>query len=716
MKYLYKYTPEIILLVYVLIFLGFKSPEREWDRVINSDGKGYYAYLPAIFIYHDFQFRFVEQYEAQYYPANRSVFKEFRNDANGRKVNKYFPWMAIVWLPFFLFGHILAWLELFPMDGYSLPYQYSIALSALLFLWLGARWLQKLLKKFGSDDRTAAFLTLTITLGTNLVFFTVVEPSMTHVYSFALITGFAFTTWKLFHAYQPKLFVRSLLLITLIFLIRPTNLLVLLLVPFIAGNRDVLAETFRKVTSDKKALIRGVIESMILLAVPVILWYLQTGKPFVYTYGEEKLNFIQPHVMNILFSFNRGWFLYTPVALVSIFGFAALYRQNRYRFYWLAGFLLLFVYTASCWWVWYYASKCGQRVFIDIYVAVALLLLFLFSYFRTRKMKRLLSAILILLVSLNLLQFYQHATWIFPPFNITGAIYRGSFFSLTQKARVYIPADGIAGKKSFINDMEAGRGTPWMNSGTRNDTVFHQGHWSSKADRKSPYSVGLEDTLKPLFSTENRLIQVRGWVLSPRETTEATLVVDFQSHGRSLSYNQFILDKFVPVDKWTPVEAAFYVPREMPADGVVKIYFFNPSALYKLYPSADHSLHPAVCRNRGSSGADSAAFRSEHDCHHRGDPADRHCQEKRHHDGGLCIDCTAPGRKEFDRSHLSGMPDALPSDHDDHNGRTSGCRSPCTRLGCRRRTAASPGDFHCRRPDFQPDADPVHHSGGLHLS
>ncbi|MCX6306530.1 MAG: hypothetical protein NT040_16320 [Bacteroidetes bacterium] len=583
MKYLYKYTPEIILVIYILIFLGFKSPERNWDRVINSDGKGYYAYLPAVFIYSDFQFRFVEQYEAQYYPANRSVFKEFRNDAGDRKVNKYFPGMAILWLPFFLFGHLMAWLEMFPRDGYSLPYQYSIALSALLFLWLGARWLQQLIRRFGSNDRTAAFITVAVTLGTNLIFFTVVEPSMTHVYSFALITGFVLTTFKLFHDYQPKWFVKSLLLATLIFLIRPTNMLILMLVPFIAGDRKILSRVSGQVLADRRTLIRGAIQALLLLAVPIVLWYLQTGKPIVYTYGDEKLNFLHPHMLNILFSFNRGWFVYTPVALVSILGFAWLYRQNRFRFYWLAGFLLLFIYVVSCWWVWYYASKCGQRVFIDIYVVVALLLLFLFNYLKTGTRKRLFSAILVLLISLNLVQFYQHAKWIFPPYNITGAIYRGSFFSLTQKARVYIPDESIAGRTSMKNDMETDQGHSWMNSGTRNDTVFHQGRWSSKTDRKAPYSVGLEDTLGPLFKTGNRIILVRAWILSPKETTEATLVVDYQSKGKSLSYNQFILDKYAGADKWTPIEAAFYVPGDLPPNGVAKIYFFNPSALYKFY-------------------------------------------------------------------------------------------------------------------------------------
>ena len=491
--------------------------------------------------------------------------------------------MAILWLPFFLFGHLLAWLELFPMDGYSLPYQYSIALSALLFLWLGARWLQKLLKQFGSDDRTAAFITIAITLGTNLLYFAVVEPSMTHVYSFALITGFALTTYKLFHNYQPKWLVKSLLLITLIFLIRPTNLLIIILIPFIAGDRATLSRTFTHILADKRALIRGLIQALILLAVPITLWYLQTGKPLVYAYGSEKLNFLQPHMLNILFSFNRGWFLYTPLALVSMVGFAGLYRQSHYRFYWLAGFLLVFIYVASCWWVWYYASKCGQRVFIDIYIVVAFLLLFLFNLITSTNGKRLFSAILILLISLNLVQFYQHAKWIFPPFNITGEIYQRTFFSLTRQAKSYIPDEGIVGNISFSNDLESNKLSPWMNSGTRNNTEFHHGNRSSKTDKGTPYSIGLEDTLRRHFSTNNRIMLVKAWVFAPREVTEAALVVDYQSGGKSVSYNQFILDKYVPADEWTPMEVAFYVPADLPVDGVVKVYFFNPSALYEFY-------------------------------------------------------------------------------------------------------------------------------------
>ena len=583
MKSVYKFTPGIIVILYVLLFIGFKSPERPWDRIINSDGKGYYAYLPAIFIYHDLQFRFVEQYEYQYYPSNKSVFKEFRQDDGGHVVNKYFPGLAIIWLPFFLFGHFMALLEIFPQDGYSLPYQYAIAFSAFLFLWLGAKWLMKLLKCFGADAGTAAWLTALVTLGTNLVFYVIVEPSMTHVYSFALITGFLYAGFRFFHDYQPKWFVRTLLSFTLIFLIRPTNGLLLLMLPFLAGSFQVMKDSFGKVLSDKKTLLRGVIQVLILISIPVILWILQTGRPFVYSYGEEKLNFLSPNIFHILFSFNRGWFIYTPVALVSMIGFAGLYRANKFRAAWLMAFLVVFIYTLSCWWVWYYASKCGQRVFIDIYPVVALLLLFLWQMIKRPLLRLVFAGIMVLLVAFNMMQFYQHARWIFAPYTITGEIYSDCMFSFSRKTKVYLPEEGIVKIKSSMNDMEKDYGHGWMNPRTLNDTVYHGGHWSSKADRKIPYSAGLETATDSLFSTANRIIRIKAYVFSPKEITEGTLVVDYQNQGKSLSYNQFILDEFVPADIWTPIEVAFYVPVKFPKTGSVKIYFFNPSPIYKLY-------------------------------------------------------------------------------------------------------------------------------------
>ncbi|MCX6268524.1 MAG: hypothetical protein NTW16_14405 [Bacteroidetes bacterium] len=583
MKYLCKYTAEIILVIYVLLFLGFKSPEKTWDRVINSDGKGYYAYLPAIFIYHDLQFGFVEQYESSYYPSNRSVFKEFRNKEGDRTVNKYFPGLAILWLPFFLFAHLIAWLRGSPMDGYSLTYQYSIALSALIFLYLGAKWLQKLLKAFGSGEKVAALIVVAATLGTNLIFYTIIEPSMTHVYSFALITAFLLVNYKLFHEYRSGWFAGSLFLFVLIILIRPTNVLIIFLVPFLAGSRENLIQTLRNLWQEKRTIILGAIPAVILLAIPVMLWYLQAGKWFVYSYGDEKLNFMHPQMFRILFSYNRGWFLYTPLAFIALFGFPGLFKRSRFQFFWLLIFLVLYIYTASCWWVFYYASKCGQRVFIDILPVMAVLLMFAVGLFSANRWKRVVSGIIILLISLNIIQFYQHTQWIFPPYNINKPIYWNSFFSLTKQAKIFLPMEGILAERTFTNDMEKDQGQAWLNPGTRNDSEFHQGHWSSLSDQTIPYSVGFVTRPDSLFVTGNRIIRIEAFVLKPGKKTEATLVVDFETDGKSVSYNALTLDSYTREGRWTRIEAAFYVPLNLPLNGSVKIYFFNPSPDQKLF-------------------------------------------------------------------------------------------------------------------------------------
>ena len=574
--------PEILLLVFIVLFIGFKSPEHAGDRVIDGDGKGYYTWLPAIFIYHDLQFGFSEQIEAAYYPGKRTAVGGFVVETGDGKVNKFIPGMAILWLPFFLFGHLMAWLEMYPTDGYSLPYQYAIALSALVFLWLGARWLIKLLGAFGASERLAAFVTAVTVLGTNLVYYTVAEPSMTHVYSFALLTGFALSVHRLFHDFGPKWIVRTMVVFALIILVRPVNGLVILLVPFFAGSAETMQQTLRATLEEKRALFRGSIQSLLLLSVPVVLSYLQAGKPFAYTCGHETFDLLSPNIADILFSFNRGWFVYTPIALVSLAGFAGLLRRNRFALLWLAGFLLVFTYVVSCWGAWHYDSRCGQRVFVDIYAMTGLLLFFLLSSAGNR-WKKILQGLLILLVALNLVQFYQHLRGVFPAITITKEIYFDVFPRLRPQARVWVPGDAIAAEKIFRHDMEEPLGKPWMNAGTLTDSVQFAGNRSSKVDSRLPYSAGLEAGTDSLFSAPGRVVQVTAQLLSPRAVPEAVMVVDFQAGGRSVSYNQFPLEKYVPAGEWTAVQAAFHVPLNLPPGASVKVYFFNPSAIWTVY-------------------------------------------------------------------------------------------------------------------------------------
>jgi hypothetical protein len=581
MKYIYRFTPEIILLVYIGLFFGFKGPNKPWDRVINSDGKAYYAYLPAIFIHKDLSYKFVEDYEWVYYPHDKAAFKEFRMKAGNGVVNKTYPGMALVWTPFFLTAHFVAYLELYPLDGYSPPYQYMIAIASLFFLWLGARTLMRLLMRFGASSKNAAFIAAVITLGTNLVYYTITEGSMTHVYSFALITSFLLCAYNLTHSLKTKWFGLSMFLLALIILIRPTNVLVLLLLPFVTGNRERLRSTLALLKEKKASAIRGAVIFLLLMFVPFLLWKLQCGKWIVYSYGSEGFSFLHPHFLDILTSYNRGWFVYTPVAFVSLFGFINLWRKSWFHALNLMLFLVLFTYVASSWWVWYYASKCGQRVFVDILFVPALLLVFLYGGMSSVSLKRILTGLLIALSALNIFQYYQHTRWIFPPYVITAEIFWDSFFSTDKTAKAYLPADGITGIREYENDLE--KELAWMNNSSRTNLVSYSGGWSSKVDTILPYSTGLEVRADSMFTTKNRIIRVSAMVLSPKDRPEATLVADFTDNGKGFSYNPFYLKTFVIPDEWVKVQVAFYVPADLPASGIAKVYFYNPDKYLPLF-------------------------------------------------------------------------------------------------------------------------------------
>ena len=67
------------------------------------------------------------------------------------------------------------------------------------------------------------------------------------------------------------------------------------------------------------------------------------------------------------------------------------------------------------------------------------------------------------------------------------------------------------------------------------------------------------------------------------------------------------------------------------------------------------------------------------------------------------------------RRDLSGLPAALPADHDDDDGRDPRRLAADARHRHRLRTAPAARHRHCRRPDLQPVADAVHHAGDLSL-
>ena len=127
--------------------------------------------------------------------------------------------------------------------------------------------------------------------------------------------------------------------------------------------------------------------------------------------------------------------------------------------------------------------------------------------------------------------------------------------------------------------------------------------------------------------------------------------------------------------------------------------------------SGDHSVHAALGRRGRPAGPHAHAHGIQHHCAHWRDPADRHCEEERHHDDRLRAGGRARTGPVDPRRHLPRLPAPFPAHYDDHHGGAAGRLAPGLGSRHRVRDAAAAGHRHCGRLAVVADADPVHHTG-----
>jgi hypothetical protein len=85
-----------VLFLYIAVNTRWGG-DKKWKTIIQGDGRGYYAYLPAVFIYHDLNYGFYDSVETRKikWPAYN-----YRLHHKGRVINKYFSGTAVMEMPF----------------------------------------------------------------------------------------------------------------------------------------------------------------------------------------------------------------------------------------------------------------------------------------------------------------------------------------------------------------------------------------------------------------------------------------------------------------------------------------------------------------------------------------------------------------------------------------------------------------------------------------
>lgn len=361
-----------MLFVCVWVSSNLKWGDNDRKNVVISDGKGYYAYLPAALIYQDFNLGFFDSIENKYFDENTRY--EYRTGAYGKTIDKYFAGVAVMQLPFFLAGHALTLMSNETPDGYSKWYIICICLGAIFWLGVGLYYLRKLLRLHGASDGLSAFVLYLIFFGTNLYHYSVIEPCMSHLYSFSLVSMFLYFGKTWIDGGQKKHGLITALLFGVIFLVRPVNVLAGLWLIYEAGGMKVLVQRKLEFISRPWLTLLALLLMILPFTLQLGIWKIQTGHWFVNSYGDEAFHFLQPHILDFLFSYKKGLFVYLPLTLIALLGIIPLWKKDRNRAVIALLFFSLIIYVLSSWWQWYYGGSFGTRVIIEFLPMLAILL------------------------------------------------------------------------------------------------------------------------------------------------------------------------------------------------------------------------------------------------------------------------------------------------------------------------------------------------------
>ena len=404
-----KFSPSKLFLgLIMLVLLAFVSSQPRWVNkrlVLQSDVLSYYSYLPASFIYSDITCRFTENYKG---PHHFIIYSE--KLPNGNRVIKTSMGLSLMYMPFFLTGHAMAYITGYDTGGYSVPYKLFLMISALFYLFIGLYYLRKSLLYYFNSTITIITL-ISIVFGTNLFFYSCVEALMSHSFSFSLFSIFIYLTIK----WHQKNTIKNSLLLGFIFglisLIRPTNSLIILVFIFwgISGYKDFIKRITLFLQNYIHILLIALFTFLVWLP-QIIYWKYVTGDFFFYSYGEEGFNWASPHIIDGLFSFRKGWFLYTPLMLLAVLGIPLLIKNKKGLFFPIILFTIINVYVILSWWCWWYGGGFGLRAFIESYSLLAFpLAIFIQRGFFQSKIYKTFSFLLIaFFIFLNIFQTLQY--------------------------------------------------------------------------------------------------------------------------------------------------------------------------------------------------------------------------------------------------------------------------------------------------------------------
>ena len=423
----------LFVVVAIAIYIVSYPFLNGWPNPFVWDTFGYYLYLPMAFIHQDLgmqEFSVIENLQQEQFIS--TSFYQIHKAETGNWLIRYPSGLSVLLSPFYFIGHWVAKWGGFPQNGFSLPYQIAIVTGCLFYISISLFLLRKILLTWFADKVVAVTIVI-ICFGTNYLHQATVNTVMPHTLLFFLYTLIVLYTIKW---HKNKSVGNSILLgafIGLATICRPIEI-ISVFIPLLWGVKNW--KEFREKVINigrnyPRNLLIAVAAGVAVVFIQMLYWKVYAGY-FIYNSYQnpgEGLDLLFPHLIEVLFSFKKGWFIYTPIIGFAFAGFYFLKKEKPNYFWSLAVFTAVNLYLVSSWTCWWYAQSFSQRAMVQSYVVLALVLAFFVqAYFKFNGLKKIgFGTLILFLIGLNLFQIHQSKKGLIHGDRMTFTAYKAVF-------------------------------------------------------------------------------------------------------------------------------------------------------------------------------------------------------------------------------------------------------------------------------------------------
>ena len=483
-------------------------------------------------------------------------------------INVHTVGVSLLLLPFFLIGYVSAMIFGFEVNGVSEPFQKMISIGALFYALAGLFFIRRLLLKLSIRDGIIAIILPLIFFGTNLLNYALNEPAMSHVYSFFLIAAFLYYSYSVFNSGERKYFILAALFLGLVVLVRPVNAVVILFVPFWSNSFKGFIGKMRHIffKETRSMILAGIVFKLVIL-IQGFVWLAQNGKMMQWSYKDNGMYLLNPNTFKMLFGFNGGFFIYTPLCLILMLGLVPLFKENTYKFYSMLFFLLFVFYLFSCHWAYTYFDGLGIRPMVDFYAVFAILGAKLVSASQN-KLKTVTVPVFGLFLFLNLVTCYQYKAGILPAASMNYEKFKYVFLETDTKC---------AGVLGGCNDL-----LPYAKKHPEKSFTFENTFDAEEHFDFSGKEYGVDYSTPLGFKTSKIYVKAR---LKRKEAIanssgEALVVFKIESPGKEIRNQQIYKLNDVPSEdccEWQVWEYNVTMDGKIKADDILSVSVWNKS-------------------------------------------------------------------------------------------------------------------------------------------